>query len=268
MNNFTEMVKNIISGISIEKIIWIAILAIILVVICRTLTRVASRLFTRSKMTDGLNRFLTQIVKFVLYFITILIVCDAIGIPVTSLLALFSLFGLAISLSVQGLLGNLMSGFSILMFKPFDVGDYIETDIGGKVQNVGLFYTELMTYDNRKVYIPNDKIMEGKLINYDSQKTRRIDVMFPAGFEYDTEDVISALHEAVDSVPALLKAPEPFIAIDNYGERAIYYSVLVWTDTPNYFTAKAALMDAVSASYKRHGIKAYSKYAVEINDKN
>ncbi len=270
MNDIIAIIKGILTKISLEKLLGAGILFVMLIVLSRIVAGIAGKLMLRTKITEGLNRFITQIIKFVLYFISVLIVCDSLGIPITSLLALFSLLGLAISLSVQSLLSNLMSGFSVLMLKPFNIGDYIETDISGTVKNVGLFYTEIVTADNKKVYIPNEKIMANKLTNYNSEEIRRIDVLFNAGYEYDTEAVKAALKDAVDSVPTLLKTPEPTIGISQYGESAVIYSVWVWTASDDYFKSKFALMDAVSQSYKKHGISmAYNRLEVEmVNNKN
>lgn len=191
--------------------------------------------------------------------------CDYIGIPITSLLAVFSLLGLAISLSVQSLLSNLMSGLTVLMLRPFDIGDFIETDIAGTVKNIGLFYTEIITPDNKKVFIPNEKVMASKLINYNAEGMRRIDLEFNAGYQYDPQQVKDALCDAVESVDVIYKSPEPVIGISNYGDSAVIYSVWVWTNSSDYFKAKFELMDAVNEQYKKHGITmAYNRLQVEV----
>lgn len=265
MNEFMNSIKTAISGISPAKVIGWVLLLVVLIVLSKVVTAIVGRLMKKTRLTEALKRFVCTVVKVVLYFISILIVCDAIGIPITSLLAVFSLLGLAVSLSVQNLLSNLVSGFSVIMLKPFDIGDYIETDIAGTVKSVGLFYTEILTADNKTVYIPNDKIVADKLVNYNNEGVRRIDLEFNAGYEYDTELVKAALGEAVDSVATIMKTPEPVIGISEYGDSAIKYSVWVWTKSEDYFATKFELMDAVWASYKKNNVKmAYNRLEVEM----
>lgn len=264
----SKTISEIASKISVENILFSLILLVVLIILSRIAAAVIKRILSKTKIGESILGFMVQIIKFVLYFISVLIVCDSLGIPVTSLVALFSLFGLAISLSVQSLLGNLMSGLSILMLKPFDVGDFIETDISGTVKSIGLFYTEIVTVDCKKVYIPNEKIMANRLTNYNSEGIRRIDAVFNAGYEYDTESVKKALRVAVESIPTVLKTPEPVIGISEYGDSAIIYSVWIWSAAEDYITTKFALMDAVSKSYKENGITmAYNRLEVEMVSK-
>ncbi len=266
--NLKDLFKNIsavFAQISVSKVIGAVVLFVALIVISKCIARIMGKLLAKTKLGIGFAGFITTIAKYAMYFVSILIVCDFLGLPVTSLLAVFSLFGLAISLSVQGLLSNLMSGFTVHTLKPFSVGDFIETDVSGTVKNIGLFYTELTTPDNKKVFIPNEKIMADKLINYSSEPTRRIDLVFNAGYEYDVETVKSTLKEAVDSVDLLLDDPEPVIGISEYADNAVNYTVMAWTETANYFSAKFALMEAVAQAYNRNGIKmAYKRLEVKM----
>ncbi|MDD6762683.1 MAG: mechanosensitive ion channel [Clostridiales bacterium] len=256
------------TSLSLMKIVTSVVLLIILLIISKVIGRIVYHTIRKARVTEGLKKFIARAVRFICYFISLMIFADSIGIPVTSLVALFSLLGLAVSLSIQNLLGNIMSGISILMLKPFDIGDYIETDVSGTVKNIGLFYTEITTPDNKRIYIPNEKLIGDKLINYNAEGRRRIDVTFNAGYECDPETVKAALKAAVESVDMLLKDPEPVIGIADYGESAVLYNVWVWTASGNYFPARYALMDAVSEYYKQFGVHmAYNRLEVNILDK-
>lgn len=265
LKDFFNNLSTVFAQISVSKVIGAVVLFVVLIVISKCLARIMGKILAGTKLGAGFAGFITTIAKYAMYFVSILIVCDFLGLPVTSLLAVFSLFGLAISLSVQGLLSNLMSGFTVHTLKPFSVGDFIETDVSGTVKNIGLFYTELTTPDNKKVFIPNEKVMADKLINYSSEPTRRIDLVFNAGYEYDAQIVKNALKEAVESVDLILKDPDPVIGVSEYADSAIKYTVMVWVETANYFPAKFALMEAVSQSYNKNGIKmAYNRLEVKM----
>lgn len=265
MNSLTDIIKTFTEKISLDKILSAAFVLAVFVLLSRVLARVVERILRKTKLSEGMKRFSTTIVRYICYFISLLIFCDILGVPITSLLAVFSLLGLAVSLSVQSVLSNLMNGLCILMMKPFDIGDYIETDISGTVKNIGLFYTEILTPDNKKVFIPNEKIMANRLINYNDEGTRRIDFLFNAGYEYDTEIVKSVLYSAVNELDCILKTPEPVIGISEYGDSAVLYSVWVWVKSSDYFTAKFKVMDSVAEQYKKNGIKmAYNRLEVDI----
>lgn len=253
------------NALSLSKIIGSVILLIILIAISKIICGIFSRAFKKSKLTEGMKKFMVRAVKYILYFLSILIFCDSIGIPITSMLAIFSLLGLAISLSIQNLLGNVMSGISLLMLKPFDIGDYIETDVAGTVKNIGLFYTEILTLDNKRVYIPNETIMGSKLINYHSEDTRRIDITVNAAYDYEISAVKAALYDAVESVPTILKDKPAVIGVAGYGESAILYDIKAWTKTEDFLASKYALTEAVSECYSKHGVKmAYNRLEVEL----
>lgn len=254
-----------ISQLSFSRILISFVILVLFIVLSKIISMIFAKALKKSKMSLSMQKFIVRIIRFILYFLSVMIFADSIGIPITSIVAVFGLFGLAISLSIQNLLGNIMSGVSLVMLKPFEVGDYIETDIAGTVRTIGLFYTEITTIDNKRVFIPNEKIVESRLTNYTSESRRRVDIRVNAAYTCDIETVKKALKEAADSVPELLDEPETIIGVAEYGDSAIYYDVLAWASTDNYIKAKYALMEAVPVFYKKYGISmAYSRLEVEL----
>ncbi len=254
-----------ISQLSLIDIAASVLLLVVLIIISKLISKLCGEAVKRSRMNESLKRFIERAIKFILYFLSVMIFADSIGIPITSLVAVFSLFGLAISLSIQKLLGNVMSGVSLLMLKPFEVGDYIETEVAGTVHSIGLFYTEIMTVDNKRVFIPNEIIVGSTLTNYTSETNRRIDIQVNAAYHCEIETVKTAIAEAVESVPELLDDPEPIIGVAQFGDSAVIYDVRVWSSTKDFLKAKYALMEAISRSYKKHGIEmAYNRLEVEL----
>jgi len=265
LHSLADMLGLDLSELSLTRLLGSVVLLVVLIAISKLIAGLAGHALKRSRLGAGLKRFIAKAIKYVLYFISIMIFGDSIGIPITSLLAIFSLLGLAVSLSIQNLLGNVMSGISLLMLKPFDIGDYIETDVAGTVKNIGLFYTEILTLDNKCVYIPNEVIMGSKLINYNSENTRRIDVRVNAAYGFDIAAVKAALTEAAESVDAVLKDKPIAVGVADYGDSAILYDVLVWVNTSDYIAAKYALMEAIAESYAKHGIEmAYNRLEVNL----
>lgn len=257
-----------IQSLSLGKILWAVGVLILLIVISNIFCRIISNMMKKTKMSESLRKFLVRMVKFLMIFISVMLFADLIGIPITSIIALLSLFGLAISLSLQKLLGNIMSGVSILMLKPFDIGDFIETDTSGTVSAIGLFYTELKTIDNKTVFIPNEHIVENKLINYTRQDKRRIDIKVNASYDCDIQDVKAALNEAIQSVDKIIDDPAPLVGVASYGDSAVLYDVRAWTKTEDYWPAYYKLMEAISECYKKHGVyMAYNRLEIDVLSK-
>lgn len=254
-STIADMLGFDLSAISPAKLLGSVILLVIMIAVSKIFCVLFARGIKKSRLTEGLKKFTVKAVRCVLYFLAIMIFCDSLGLPITSLLAVFSLLGLAVSLSVQALLSNVMSGISLLMLKPFDIGDYIETDIAGTVKNIGLFYTEIMTIDNKKVFIPNEKIIASRLINYHAETKRRIDIQVSAAYEHDISEVKAALSQAMESVPMILQEENNIIGVADYGSSGVIYDVCAWSQTENYKAARYALMEAIWESYAAHGIK-------------
>ncbi len=196
-------------------------------VIIRFAMSAATRALARSSIDKTLHRFILTILRIVLYFIPFMTVAGTLGIQITSLVALLSVAGLAISLSLQNVLSSVSIGIMLLSVKPFRVGDYVEIGgIGGTVREIGFIYTKLATTDNKIIYVPDNEVATSKIVNYTKEQTRRVDFVFTAGYACPPEEVKSALREAVARFPKVLSAPAPFIRVSGYKE-AVEYSVRV-----------------------------------------
>ena len=206
---------------------------IVMQIILKTLERILGR---ANKIDGTLKGFIHSAVKIVLWILTGIIVAGALGIPTTSLVALISIAGLALSLSVQNILSNLFSGLTLLVSKPFKSGDYVE--VGGRngiIKSVGLFYTQLNTLDNVSINIPNSDVTGTTVINYSREPLRRVDRVFSAAYESSTENVKAAVFEAISRDEKILRDPAPFVRLSEYKESCIEYTVRVWCKCADYW---------------------------------
>ena len=206
---------------------------IVMQIILKTLERILGR---ANKIDGTLKGFIHSAVKIVLWILTGIIVAGALGIPTTSLVALISIAGLALSLSVQNILSNLFSGLTLLVSKPFKSGDYVE--VGGRngiIKSVGLFYTQLNTLDNVSINIPNSDVTGTTVINYSREPLRRVDRVFSAAYESSTEDVKAAILEAISRDEKILQDPVPFVRLSEYKDSCIEYTVRVWCKCADYW---------------------------------
>ena len=220
---------------------------IVMQIILKTLERILGR---ANKIDGTLKGFIHSAVKIVLWILTGIIVAGALGIPTTSLVALISIAGLALSLSVQNILSNLFSGLTLLVSKPFKSGDYVE--VGGRngiIKSVGLFYTQLNTLDNVSINIPNSDVTGTTVINYSREPLRRVDRIFSAAYESSTEDVKAAIYEAISRDEKILRDPAPFVRLSEYKESCIEYTVRVWCKCADYWDVFFNLNENVRESF-------------------
>ena len=234
--------------------------AIVLLVICllaiRLLMRLINHALARTKLDASLKNFIRSVARVLLWVVSALIVADALGIPTTSLVALVSVAGLALSLSVQDLLANLFSGITLLATRPFGVGDFIELgETSGTVDQVGLFYTALTTLDNRAVFIPNKDVAGSKILNHTRYPYRRISLLFSASYDSPTQSVREAILEAVGQDDRILSEPAPAVLLKEYGASSIVYEARVWVTPEDYWAVYYGLNEAVREAFARHGVE-------------
>lgn len=257
MENIFKSLETIkLGSISLSSLLSAILLLIVCCIVIRILCRGIEKFLTKSKIDPSLKSFLKSACKVALWIIAIIIVADSLGIPVTSLVAVLSVAGLALSLSVQGLLSNLFSGITLLITRPFVVNDFIEVgDCIGTVREVGLFYTKVCTIDNKIISVPNGDVTASKVINYSTEELRRVDTVINASYECATEDVRKAILDAVAMDPKALQSPAPFVAIGNYGESTVEYTVRVWCKSADYWDVFFALNENVRTSFANNGVK-------------
>ena len=234
------------------------------------LTKLTDKLLGRSKKIDGtLAGFIRSAVRGVMWILTVIIVADALGIPTTSLVALVSVVGLALSLSVQNIMSNLFSGITLLITKPFVAGDFV--DIAGKtgtIKSLGLFYTMMDTVDNTVINIPNGDVTAASIVNYSKEALRRVDMKFCASYDDATEKVKAAILEAAAEDTRIIAEPAPFIALSQYKDSCIEYVVRLWCKNSDYWDVYFGMNERVRSAFDRNGISmTYEHMNVHIIEK-
>lgn len=252
-----DHILNILKAIDMNRIlIGLLVLAAGLLV-TRLIMRLVSRLLKKIPQIDqSLHTMLKTSLRIVLYFLSIVFSANAMGVPVSSFLAVFSVVGLAVSLSIQGVLTNLAGGVIILGSKPFALGDFIETDaVTGTVKDIGFLHTRMISPDGKMIFVPNNLLYNSKLINYTSSGTRRVDLNVSAAYDYSPKDVRKAAIAAIRSVPGVLHDPAPEVLLEAYAESAIQYTVRVWTPAQDYLDVRYALSEAVYQAFRENGVR-------------
>ena len=213
----------------------------------------------KSRLCDKINPtvrpFAIKSIRFFLYFFLGISCIGILGIPMASLITLLASAGVAIGLALQGSLSNLAGGIMLLLFRPFQVHDYIRSGTEeGTVQEVSVFYTIILSPDNKKISIPNGNLMNSNIINYSSEAFRRVDLAFSVAREEDPERVEKALKAAIEGDSRIMHKPEPFFGITEVKNDALNFSIRVWVENKKYWDVYNTLNKRVILAFYRDNI--------------
>lgn len=237
--------------------------------VIRALMRMADRLLDRNKSVAPVKSYIHTALNIFLWFLLALMLAETLGVKATSIIAMLSVAGLAVSLALQNTLSNLAGGLVLLVTKPFVPGDYVEADgVSGTIAAVSLTYTTFITPDNREIFIPNSQLSAAKIINYNVLGRRRMDVNFTASYDAPTQRVRTAIEEALAAVPGVLGDPAPAVYVSEYQSSSVQYLVRLWTAAGDYWDVYYALLEGVRESFARHGVEmTYDHLNVHIVEK-
>ncbi len=244
-----------IGAVTVGRLLQAAAALIVCVILARMSVKYADHALSRIRVEKSLHTFVKSALKIVLYTVAALIAADALGIPVTSLVALLGVVGLAVSLSVQNTLMNLLGGLMILTTKPFIVGDYIASGgAEGTVLDIGLIYTQIATADDKIVFLTNGSLSSGQITNYTRSRKRRLDMHFSATFDADPEAVKGLILSALDD-PRVLPEPAPLVRVGGYTDLGISYAVRAWVATADYWAVFYDVNERVGRAFRDGGVR-------------
>lgn len=251
----------LVSGIITFLVCYIAI---------RIIKTLMGKMLARATRLDApVKNLISKLVITLLWALTIIIVAGAFGINATSLVAVLSVAGLALSLSIQGLLTNFFSGIMLHINKPFKDGDFVELgDKVGTIKNIGFFNTVMNTLDNVNIIIPNGDLTAAAVKNYSSEPQRRVDLTFSTSYDAPTETVKEAIMEVIKADSRIYSDPAPFVRLLSYDSSSIKYVVRVWVNSPDYWSVYFDLNENVRESFAKHGVEmSYDHINVHMIDK-
>ena len=221
--------------------------AVLVLVIGLLIIRVVTKLLRggleKSHLEKAAHSLILSLAKVAMYILLGLSVASSLGIDVTGIVALASVLTLAVSLSLQNMLTNVIGGFTILSTHPFRSGDYVE--IAGQ--------SRLATFDNKLISIPNSAVVAAQIVNYSAADTRRVDIPVSASYDAPTQKVIDALVLA-GTMDNVLLTPAPSACVSSYGDSAIAYTLRVWVKTEDYWDVYFALTQRVKDVFDEQGI--------------
>lgn len=258
-----------IQDLTLGGLLRVAILVLAGWLVIRTLMKMVDRLLDRNKSVAAIKMYIHTAVHTFLWFLLALMLAGTMGLQVTSIIAMLSVAGLAVSMALQNTLSNLAGGLVLLVTKPFVVGDYVEADgISGTIAAVDMSYTTFVTPDNKEIFVPNSQLSATKITNYNRLGRRRMDVTLTASYDAPTAQVRAAIEEALAAIPGILDDPAPVVYLSEYQSSSIEYLTRLWTAADDYWTVYYALLEGVRESFARHGVEmTYDHLNVHIVEK-
>ena len=256
-------------SLSLERLLVTLLTLLVCIIAGRIVQRIFRKLLSSPKTDARARKYALAGIRVLLWIVTVLIVADQLGIPVTSLVALLSVFSLAVSLAIQSVLANIAGGIVLFLNKPFKEGDFVETTSGtGEVKEITLNYTYLETTDGLRVIVPNSTLSADRIINYTALGRRRITVEVTASYDAPTETVRAACLSAIARTDLILSDPAPEVWVNNYGASSIAYLVRVWCDPDNYSAVRFPLTEHLRSAFAEYGVEmTYDHLNVHLVDK-
>ena len=262
----TELLSLDIGGFSLGNILAAAVIFIVCLVLIKLCVRLTRRALGKSRLDEQVKRAIVNFERVVLWVTALLIIMGKLNISTASLVALVSVAGLALSLSLQNTLSNVFAGITLLVTHPFKAGDFIESGTtSGTVLRTGLFYVTLMTYDNKEIHIPNSDIAASRLTNYTAEPTRRVDLSFGLEYGCGAGDVREALLAAAAENEKVLPEPAPAVVVNAYLSSSVQYTLRCWTLTADYWDVYYALNESARRHLEAAGLSlAFDRLDVRI----
>lgn len=217
--------------------------------------RLINRLLEKRKVEVSVKTFVQSLVNILLTILLIVAVIGKLGVETTSFAALLASAGVAIGMALSGNLQNFAGGLVILLFKPYKVGDFIESqNVSGTVREIQIFHTILSTPDNKVIYIPNGSLSSGVVVNYSDQVTRRVEWIFNVEYGEDYDRVAAVINSILDADQRILTDPAPLVAMHALAANSVNVVVRVWVKSEDYWTVYFHINQTVYATFNEQGI--------------
>ena len=213
------------------------------------------RLMDKRNVDPTITGFVGNLTYMALLAFVIIAALSQLGIQTTSFIAILGAAGLAIGLALQGSLSNFAAGFLMLIFKPFKVGDYVETaGVSGTVETIHIFTTTLKTPDNKIIIIPNANVTGGNIVNYTVKGTRRADMVFGISYEDDIDKAKQIMADVLGKDDRILKDPPIQIAVSELADSSVNFVVRPWASIENFWDVRFDAIENIKKAFDEAGV--------------
>lgn len=236
----------------------------------KLIRKIIRRSMERAKADLGVIQFCDSLVKALLYLILILATVSRFGVDTTSVIALAGSAGLTLGLALQGSLSNFAGGVLILLMKPFRVGDYIIQDsLEGTVAEIQMFYTHLLTVDNRMVVIPNGNLVNNSLVNVTAQDKRQMDLDIGISYKSDLKAAKDLLYAMIEAEPRVIGEDAKMVVVSQLAESAVMLKIRFWVLPEDYWPVRWDMTERIKLTFDENNIEIpYNQLDVTIRREN
>jgi small conductance mechanosensitive channel len=235
----------------------IGAIAIIVIgrIVAGIIASVVKKVLKKSNTDDTLSSFLVSLTRIGLMTFVFIAAIGTLGVQTASFVAILGAAGLAVGFALQGSLSNFAAGVMLMIFRPFQKGDYVEAGgQAGSIQEVRIFNTVLHTPDNKKVIIPNSKITGDNIVNYSAQENRRVDMVFGIGYGDNIKLAKETLEQILKEDSRVLDDPAPTVAVLELGDSSVNFAVRPWVKTADYWGVYFDVTEKVKLLFDEKGI--------------
>lgn len=217
--------------------------------------RTVRRMLGRTGIQAGAVTFAMSMTKITLYLILILGIAMQFGLTESSVAAIVASGGVAVGLALQGGLSNFAGGFLLLLFQPFQVGDYIRTQgEEGKVQKIEILYTTLQTFDNRRVIVPNGTLANSVIVNVTAAKKRKLEIKVGISYEDSIAKAREVLERLLQEESGILEGEERQVFVAELGESSVLMGLRCWVETDQYYPVLWRMNERIKEEFDRCGL--------------
>lgn len=244
-------------GFAGQVLIALLILVVGLKLISWIVKKIKAGMERTGKLEAGVVSFLSSLIKYVLYFVLVMIILGQFGVTTGSVVAVLGSVGVAIGLALQGSLSNFAGGVLILLLKPFVVGDYIVEHSNGRegtVSEVSIFYTKLTTPDNRVVMIPNGTLSNSSITNNTKMEKRRLDLVVGVSYDADLSLVRQVLTDIITNEEMVIKEDYMDVYVNELADSSVNMGISVWVKNSDYIRAKRKMTEDIKLAFDKNGI--------------
>lgn len=258
LSNFDAIIKDL-SLKSSDFLVKIVIALIVMIIGFKIINVLENRLkkpHKFNKIDPSVKTFMISFITISLKILLMIIVLSIIGVPMASLVTIVGSCAVAIGLALQGGLSNIAGGLMILIFKPFKVGDYISSNgLDGTVKSITMFYTTIVTVDNKVIQMPNGNLSNSNIINYSANPKRRVDINLSVAYSSDIDKVKKIINNVLDKEELILNEEERFVRLTKHDESALIFTLRVWTLTKDYWTVYFNILENIKKEFDKNKIE-------------
>lgn len=239
----------------VPKLVGALLILIVGFWIVRRIRKLVERAFLKTDMDEAVEKFLESMLSFALKIVVVLAALNLVGIPMASFLAILGAAGLAVGLALQGSLSNFAGGVLILIFKPFKLGDFIEAQgHAGTVKSISVVATTLLTGDNKTVIIPNGGLANGAVVNFSTQKKRRLEWNVGIAYADDIDLAKDTLEKLLDDEKRIIVKEGRLVGVSELGDNAVVIKVRAWVKAGDYWDVNFAMWENIKKRFDAVGL--------------